>query len=244
MSDGTALSVLRSSLKPHDYTPMQVDDPPTTLLLCRHGESTWNASGRIQGQSPEAGGLSTLGRWQAGQLAKRLCTAGIDLLYSSDLRRAVETAAIVADALDLKIRLDPRWREVDLGRWQGLTGQEVKACWPEEWTALGRGEDLPRGGGETYAQVQARAMQAMMELTRHYPGQTVAVICHGGPIRLCLSAVEGYPIRDLGERAVPIPNTSVTVIRALAGRFRLESVADASHLAEAAVEEQSLARGA
>lgn len=208
-------------------TPEQT---PTTLLLCRHGESTWNAARRIQGQSPLAGGLSELGRRQAQRLAERLRSAGVDVLYSSDLRRALETAQEVGAVLGLRIRLDPRWREVDLGLWQGLTGTQVQERWPEEWAAIQRGEDLPRGGGETYAQVQARATEALADLVRHHQGQTVVVVTHGGPIRLCVAAIDDEPIEKLYRRGVPITNTSVTTIQAQGTRFQLVTLADAAHL--------------
>jgi broad specificity phosphatase PhoE len=73
-------------------------------------------------------------------------------------------------------------------------------------------------------------------MARH-PGQTVAVISHGGPIRLCVEAIEGYPLHQLGERAVPIGNTSVTVLQEHRGRYRLLAIADSSHLEDARLEE-------
>ena len=77
----------------------QAGGPPTILLLCRHGQSEWNAAGRVQGQSLVAAGLTELGRWQAERLAARLAASPVDALYSSDLLRAVETAEIVAAPL-------------------------------------------------------------------------------------------------------------------------------------------------
>lgn len=206
------------------------DGPPTTLILCRHGESRWNVERRIQGQSPTAPGLTEHGRWQASRLCARLAQFDVDSLYTSDLQRALETADVVAETLGLRIGQDPRWREVDLGRWQGLTGAQVRERWPEEIAAIEQGDDVPRGGGESYAQVQQRTVEAVQDLVARHPGETVCVVTHGGPIRLLIAAVEGYPLADLRQRAGPIGNTSLTVVEAFDGFVGLRIVADTSHL--------------
>lgn len=203
----------------------------TILILCRHGESQWNVERRVQGQSLVAPGLTAHGRWQAQRLAERLRQMDIDALYSSDLRRALETAQIVGAALGLEPVEDSRWRERDMGRWQGLTRSEIAARWPEEIAALQRGEDIRRGGGETYVELQARTLAALKDLLLRHPGQKVAVICHGGNIRACLLAnrldqAEGGD----GLRWAPIPNASVTILQAHADQLRAVVIADASHL--------------
>lgn len=210
-----------------------ISQTPTTLVLCRHGESEWNVEGRIQGQSSLAGGLTDLGRRQAQRLGERLRNAGLDQLYTSDLRRALETAAIVGAALGLQPQLDHRWRELDLGDWHGLTGAEVEARWPEQIAALRRGEDVPRGNGETFARLQARTLAAITDLAQRHPGQTVGVICHGGNVRAALLLL---PTPDPSEnqpdqRSAPIPNTSVTILRVAAdNHLQALAVVDASHL--------------
>ncbi|MEA3334801.1 MAG: histidine phosphatase family protein [Chloroflexota bacterium] len=203
---------------------------PTTLILCRHGESKWNIERRIQGQSPLAPGLSAEGRWQARRLANRLQQEGADILYTSDLKRAYETAEIVGSWLGLRLRTDQRWREVNLGRWQGLTGQEAKLKWPEEWAALENGEDVPRGGGETLAQVQRRVTTAARDLMARHEGRTIAVVCHGGAIRTCIAGFEDYALDNLREQVGPIYNCSVTILEHDGDRLEVLTVADVSHL--------------
>jgi broad specificity phosphatase PhoE len=201
---------------------------PTTLLLCRHGQSEWNAQGRVQGQAPEAGGLTDLGRWEAQQLGLRLHGQGVTALYASDLLRAWETAEIVAAAVGLPVQPDPRWREIDLGVWQGMRPEEVDQRWP---TMQIRELDLPRGEiGETFAAVSQRVLAAIEDLHVQYPGQTVAVICHGGNVSAALMATPAPADNDLDSRRAPIPNTSVTVVQINSAGLQAMLVADASHL--------------
>ncbi|MEZ4768009.1 MAG: histidine phosphatase family protein [Caldilineales bacterium] len=205
-------------------------DQPTTIYLCRHGESLWNQAGRAQGQSPDAPGLTELGRAQARLLAERMRRAGVDGLVSSDLRRAVETVAYVGQALDLPPVQDPRWREIHLGQWQGLTRAQVAERWPETRAAVDHGQDLPRGvDGETYAQLAARTMQAIADLARSHEGRTVCVVSHGGNVRAALLNLPGA-LDGLDPRALPVPNTSVTVLRVANGQAEVVAPPDVSHL--------------
>lgn len=204
-------------------------DKPTTILLCRHGETSWNIERRIQGQNPAAPGLSQMGHRQAQRLAERLTTAGVDVLVSSDLTRALETARHVAQAVNREPLLDRRWREMNLGRWQGLTFEEVRERWPDEVAALKLGEDNPRGGGDTSAGFQARTVAAMHDLAQQHRGQTVAVITHGGNVRACLLAA-GIIDKARSSEAV-IYNTSLTIIQIDAGRLLASTICDTAHLA-------------
>ena len=90
----------------------------TTILFARHGETDWNRARRYQGHADES--LNELGRAQARQLAEELSARTISAVYSSDLRRASETAEIVAASLGLSVSLDARLREIDVGSWQGI----------------------------------------------------------------------------------------------------------------------------
>ncbi|MCB0135537.1 MAG: histidine phosphatase family protein [Caldilineaceae bacterium] len=201
----------------------------TTVLLCRHGESQWNHAGRIQGQAPDAPGLSSRGREQARLLAERMRSAGVDALVTSDLLRAVETAGFVSRALGLHPVEDSRWREIDLGEWQGLTREEVAERWPETQEAVSRGEDPPRGGGETYAQLTARTLNAIADVAQRHAGQTVCVVTHGGNVRAAIVALPDAP-EGVDVRAGYIFNTSVTVLRVTADGARLIAPPDISHL--------------
>jgi probable phosphoglycerate mutase len=207
-------------------------NPPTTLLLCRHGLSQWNVERRVQGTSLQAAGLTELGRWQAARLAERLRTARVDALVSSDLLRAVETAGIVAASLGMTPALDPRWREIDMGAWHGLTIAEIQERFSDDWAATRLDFNAPRGGGESFVAFQARTLQAAAELHIHYPGKTVAVVTHGGNVRACLLNGVTASLEPDDPRRGHIENTSVTVVQVNGGHVTVCALPDAAHLEE------------
>lgn len=207
--------------------------PPTTLLLCRHGESQWNVEGRVQGTSLEAAGLTERGRQQAARLAARLCTTRVDALVSSDLLRAVETAEIVSAAIGKTPALDSGWREIDMGRWHGLTLAEIQDRYAEEWAASRQDPHAARGGGESFAVFQVRALRAAAALHARYPGQTVAVVTHGGTVRACLLSDVTGQLDPSDPRRSPIPNASVTTVQVNGGHVTVLAFPDAAHLEDA-----------
>ncbi|HEX9371110.1 MAG TPA: histidine phosphatase family protein, partial [Roseiflexaceae bacterium] len=130
----------------------------TTFFVIRHGETDWNLNGRWQGHADVP--LNQVGRVQARRLADRLLRDGarIDAIYSSDLKRAWETARAVAAALDLAPRLDPSLREIDVGSWSGLTSTEVLARDTDTYERIKSGEDVARGGGERFLDLYTRVV--------------------------------------------------------------------------------------
>jgi glucosyl-3-phosphoglycerate phosphatase len=159
-----------------------VSEPPRRLLLLRHGQSTWNADGRWQGQADPP--LSALGEEQAGDAARRLAHGQFCRVLASDLRRARRTAEILAEALGLPVEVDPDLREIDVGDWQGLTRAEINQRAPgalAEWSE-GRSESTP--GGETRTHLTDRARAALMRAAMAAsPGDRVLLVSHGALIR-------------------------------------------------------------
>jgi probable phosphoglycerate mutase len=183
--------------------------PPTRrpLWLIRHAESSWNALGRWQGWSDP--GLSTRGREQADRLARELAGGSIDAIVTSDLRRARETAAVVATALRVEVAVDARLRERDIGSWSGLTTPEIAGRWPDALARLrARDPELRPGGGESALDVQARLRAFLDDLAARPRSQRVALVTHGGVIRV------------LGA-AAPVLNASVlaSTLDALSGEL-------------------------
>jgi len=153
----------------------------TALWFARHGQSTWNAEGRWQGQADPP--LSALGRVQAEELAEALAGAGIALLAASDLARARETAAIVGARLGLAPVLEPALREHDVGAWSGLTRAEVEARWPEELARFRAGDlAFAPGGGESRLVLRARVHAALARLEVRAAGP-LALVSHLGVLR-------------------------------------------------------------
>ncbi len=175
------------------------------LVLVRHGQSTYNAQARLQGQANPP--LSDAGRSEAERLRPHL--PAFERVITSDLVRASETAALLGypDATR-----DPRWREIDLGEWSG----RPLADFADESQAAWRGGPLNPPGGESWEAFQARVGGAVDELVAD--GGTWLVVCHGGAVRAALSHVTGAdPTRIAGPA-----NTSVTVIRS-GSRARVET---------------------
>jgi probable phosphoglycerate mutase len=152
-----------------------------TLILARHGETDWNRDGIWQGHGDPP--LNDLGRRQAAELADRLADVEIDALYSSDLRRAYETAEIVALAKGLSITADSDLREMDVGSWSGLTTEEIRERFP----------DVDAHDGEAREEFLARAVGALDRIAKAHAGQRVLVVTHGGVIRSLERHVYGEP---------------------------------------------------
>lgn len=163
---------------------------PTRVLVLRHGQSTWNAERRWQGQEDPP--LSPLGERQALAAASQL--GMFDLVVASDLDRARRTAELIASELGIgPVSLDDRLRETYAASWQGLTRAEIDDRWPG-WIDAGRRPE----GFEEIAMVQVRALAALLAAARLAPGGEILAVSHGGVIR-ALRQLDGFP-------EVPIPN--------------------------------------
>jgi len=161
----------------------------TRILLARHGETDWNRIGRWQGQADPP--LNDLGRLQAEELAERLATAELAAVYASDLRRASQTARVIAGRIGLAVVEDAALREIDVGSWSGLTRAEVEQRFPDgyaRWQAGEIGHD-----GETREELTDRVVAAVERIARAHRDQTVLAVTHGGAIRAVRRHVAGDP---------------------------------------------------
>jgi broad specificity phosphatase PhoE len=165
----------------------------TTILLVRHGETDWNRDRRIQGQSDPP--LNDLGRDQARALARKLAGDEIEAVYASDLRRARETAEILAAELGLPVAVDPELRELDFGHWEGHTVEELEANFPEAFARWTQGGEVAWDGGETHTAMAERVRNAVRRLASAHAGGRILLVAHGGPVRVLLMDAEGldYP---------------------------------------------------
>lgn len=166
------------------------------LILIRHAQSEWNALGRWQGHADPR--LSPLGRAQAEALADSMAGEAIDALYSSDLRRALETARAIGKRLGLDVTADAAFRELDVGRWSGLLREEIEAREPELLHEFDSGDPSVRpGGGETRSELRRRARERVALLAHQHPGSRIAVVTHLGFIRALLPDAEPENARAL-----------------------------------------------
>lgn len=191
----------------------------TLVVLARHGESVWNVEERYQGQADS--GLTARGRAQADQLAAWLVDAvGLaDKVLASDSARARDTAGPYLERTGQTLDLDPRLRELDAGTWTGHTFVEMAAVYPDLVQAVARGEDVRRGGGETFAELGVRvraaladAVSAVADHAAEDHRATVCVFTHGGPIRVATAAAVGAGPTG-HPRLAPPTNCSVTVLQ-------------------------------
>jgi broad specificity phosphatase PhoE len=152
---------------------MDSSSPVTTrVLLVRHGQSEWNAAGRWQGQADPP--LSDLGRRQAHEAARAV--GAVDAVWSSDLQRAAETAAIIAADIGVgPVVLDPDLRERDAGEYSGLTRDEIEERFPGYLAAHRRPPSW-----EPDEHLLARALRALHRIAAEVPGGDVLVVTHGG----------------------------------------------------------------
>ncbi len=199
----------------------------THLIFIRHAPSTWNELGRWQGHADPP--LSEVGREQARRLARRLSAWQIDHIYTSDLRRAAETAGIAGDALGLTPVPDATWRERGFGALEGLTSEEIAAQFPEAWAARMFGPITGIPGAELQEAVIARAKAGVAGLVQRHPDKTVAVVSHGGMILTTLVNLLGLP--PSGHALLTVGgNTAISRVVVDGKHVRLVSMNDAAHL--------------
>jgi probable phosphoglycerate mutase len=160
----------------------------TTLLLARHGQTDWNRDGRFQGHADPP--LNAQGREQARALANELEKEPLTAVYSSDLRRAYETARFVAVRKGLEVRVDPQLRERDVGHWSGLTRAEIEERFPEELRLWHEGAVAC---GETREALAERVVAAARRIAAAHSGERVLVVTHGGALRMLRHAAGASP---------------------------------------------------
>ena len=179
-------------------------------MLWRHGRTQWNASGRFQGQLDPP--LDELGVAQAETAAAVLSSLTPALLISSDLVRAHATAACLGRLQELEVAPEERLREIHLGEWQGLTRREARERFPEEYADWQTGQDVRRGGGETYSEVGRRAAQALLDALPGVPdGGAVVAASHGGTIRAAIGTLLDLDVLSWW-RLAPLGNARWSVL--------------------------------
>lgn len=150
---------------------------PTKIVLIRHGETAWNQEGRVQGLTDTS--LNDTGVRQAESLALALKEERLNAIYSSPLRRALDTARVIAEQHGLQVQVEDDLREMDVGDMDGLTYKELReryADFMKEWSENVSTLKMP--GGEHISELQERAWQTIQDIVSKHPGATVAVVSH------------------------------------------------------------------
>ena len=202
--------------------------PPTTLILLRHGATALTAEKRFSGAGDP--GLADTGRAQAAAVARRLAArGGVDAVVSSPLARTRQTAQAAADALGLRVEVDPGFRETDFGLWDGHTFAEVRERWPEELQAWLASPSAKPPKGESFEAVTERVLTARDGLLRRHPRRTVLVVSHVTPIKTLIRETLGAPLEALYSMELSAASLSVVAYYG-DGRSSLRLFNDTAHL--------------
>ena len=212
----------------------------TKLILVRHGQTEWNITGRFQGQSDTI--LSEVGRKQARLLAENFETYysnKVDAIYSSDLKRAFETAETIGKKFSVDVKPDPRLREIHFGKWEGEEFEAVRKSDPEMLSNLFERPDLLKvDGGESFAEVQNRAMESINEIVAANPNKIVVVAAHGAILRTIIGAMMEVPLRCVWKFRQD--NTAVNLVRHDGKDFMIALVNSTAHLQHSQFGDDSL----
>ncbi len=206
----------------------------TRLCLVRHGETEWNAERRIQGQLDIE--LNSSGRAQAEAAGRWLARAGLAALYSSDLRRAWQTAQAIGTATGLVAVPPPALRERRYGIFEGLTYAELRARHPDGYAAFeARDPDYDFATGESLRAMYVRVTTCLTDLAAAHEGEAIALVLHGGVLDIVNRFVRDTPLET--PRDFLIPNAGINWIVCVEGRWRIETWGDTRHLETGALDE-------
>ena len=205
----------------------------TRVYLARHGTTVSTEEDRFAGETDVA--LSDLGRRDARALGARLKGRPIAAFYASSLRRALETARLVAEPHGMTVVPRPELREMSHGRWEGKTRAQVRKLYPDEYA---RWEADPFSfapeGGETGRAVSARALPALLEIVAAHQRESVLIVSHKATIRLLVCALIGLDGRTYRNRLDQSPACLNVLDFASPSRPRLMLFNDTSHCGDAA----------
>lgn len=214
--------------------------PITRLCLIRHGETAWNAERRLQGHTDIP--LNKRGEVQARQMAKALkeIQLAFDVLYTSDLKRAADTANAIVELFGVEAKIEDGFRERHFGALQGLSISEAPLLRPDIWQAhTSRDLDHDLEGGESIHQFASRVRNVLDTIQARHAGKTILIVSHGGTLDMMYRIASKQALS--AERIVSVPNASLNWITHNEDQgWMVEQWADTRHLQDAALENVDL----
>ena len=199
----------------------------TRLIVLRHGETTWNKDTRIQGHTDID--LNDTGRWQAKQLGQALADDPLDAVYSSDLRRAFDTAQAVASAQRLEAVTHTGLRERCFGVLEGLTWAEIETQHPDQAVAWRtRVPDWTPAGGESLVVLRQRVLAVLNDLAQRHVGEQIALVAHGGVLDVIYRAATGLALQS--PRSWLLKNAAINRLLWTPESLTLVGWGDVAHL--------------
>ena len=209
----------------------------TRIIAIRHGETAWNVDTRIQGQLDIP--LNDTGRWQAERLARALAAReAIDVVYTSDLLRAWETARPVAEATGAPLHTDEGLRERGFGSFQGQTFTEIEAAMPDEarrWRQ--RDPFWAPPGGESLTAMRRRVIETLHALASRHVGEQIVMVAHGGVMDVLYRAATGQELQ--APRTWLLGNTAINRLLWSPEGLSLVGWSDTSHLDDETLDENT-----
>jgi probable phosphoglycerate mutase len=199
---------------------------PVQLFVVRHGETTWNGAGRIQGSLDSP--LTARGLAQARAAGARLAREQAGALYSSDLGRARSTARELAAATGLPIREDAGLRERSFGALEGRTWEEIALDHPIDARLLREDPHHPPPGGESFAGFRDRVLAAFRRIAAEAAAGRIAVVTHGGVLGVLYREAAGLPLD--APRTYTTPNGALNLLALDGDRWSIVRWADVEHL--------------
>ena len=211
----------------------------TKLCLIRHGETPWNAERRLQGHTDIP--LNARGVLQARQMAQALKNINLrfDVLYTSDLKRAADTADAVVKIFGVEAQVDSNLRERHFGALQGLSIAEAPLLQPDIWQAhIARDLEHNLGGGESIGQFALRVQGALDRILAKHAGKTILLVSHGGTLDMMYRIASKQSLS--AEKIASVPNASLNWIIHSQGAWTVGQWADTQHLEGPALENVDL----
>lgn len=197
------------------------------IFLIRHGLTLWNHEFRYQGHTDIE--LSPEGRAQAQALQQRLQQENINAIYSSNLRRALETAEIINEPHKLEIKINPLFKEINFGIWEGLTYKDLQINYPEQlkiWTETPHLLKLEKG--ETFSELRDRSIMGMQEVLSLHKEGNIIVVSHGGTIASLICGLLQEPLVKMWEYKQK--NAALNILQVNDEGITIEMLNDTSHL--------------
>jgi 2,3-bisphosphoglycerate-dependent phosphoglycerate mutase len=199
----------------------------TRLCIVRHGETAWNAEHRVQGQLDVP--LNAIGQAQALAAAKVLAREKFDAIYSSDLSRARQTAAPIAQIHSREILVEKDLRERHYGIFQRLTYAEVKVRYAQDYARFdARDPEYAFRTGESLRDFSARSIAAVSKIADEHEGESILVFTHGGVLDMLYRFITSHPLS--AERNFGIPNAGLNRIEVTPAGWKILAWADVAHL--------------
>ncbi|HEY8361392.1 MAG TPA: histidine phosphatase family protein [Tissierellaceae bacterium] len=201
----------------------------TKIYLIRHGQSEWNLLYKIQGQKDAP--LTDLGKEQARKLGERLVGEKIDIIYSSDLSRALETARIISSIVNKPVVATNEFREINFGPWEGLTLKEIRNKFKEEYSIwMSSPEKFRLEGAETLEALKRRVMSYVNKIIKENKDKNIAIVSHNATLKVIILSLLNIGLSYY--KNFSLNNVSLSIIECRDYNNVLTLFNDTSHLKE------------